>query len=439
MSSVGAKVKKFFAKKKSDAKFAKAGPGRKLTGDDGGSSSRDSKPKDKDAYVPIKRDDLTDEMKKARDAALERMNKTSNTPSFDLSLKAIKEKARKELEEEKVRKVENEMSNLKINEEPKQDENTIDINFTCSLISDEILPKKEWKQKIKDFLHEQLQLALSNSTDHLDPGITSCLIIKSCNPIERSQDCVETLKKYLSNIIQEPSEVKFHKIRMTNRIFCDKVANVEGSSEFLKNAGFSEQVIDGESFLVWSPETSIEHLLKQIEYLNECEPIQLELDRNIQVLLPSQNNQPSLSQDFFKLTAEELKREQTNKTSAVEDAMVLKTKAMREKEQERFVKKFKYSVIRVRFPDGLFLQGTFSVYEKLSNIYEFVASQLQHESAEFSLLSPDGVKFTDEDQGKTLYALRLVPNCILKFTYENESKSFNEYLKDEALMLVRPV
>jgi UBX domain-containing protein 6 len=316
MDTMGSKVRKFFAKKKSDAKFSKAGPGRKLTGDasgsGGGSSSRDNRTKDRDAYVPVKREDLTDEMKKARDAALDRMNKTA-APTFDLSLKAIKEKARKELEEEsKKKKVESEISSLKINDdEPKEDENTVDINFACPLISDEILPKKEWKQKIKDFLYEQL--ALTDNIDCLDPSITSCLIIKSCNSLERAEDCIETLKKYLSNILQNPDETKFHKIRMSNRIFCDKVANVEGSAEFLKNAGFSEQVIDGESFLVWSPESSIENLLKLVDYLNECETIQLELDRNIQVLLPSQNNTISLSQDFFKLTSEELKREQMTK------------------------------------------------------------------------------------------------------------------------------
>ena len=34
----------------------------------------------------------------------------------------------------------------------------------------------------------------------------------------------------------------------------------------------------------------------------------------------------------------------------------LRTKAMREKDELREIKKYKYSVIRVRFPDGVFLQ-----------------------------------------------------------------------------------
>lgn len=32
------------------------------------------------------------------------------------------------------------------------------------------------------------------------------------------------------------------------------------------------------------------------------------------------------------------------------------SQAMREKEQERYANRFKYSLIRIRFPDGLYLQ-----------------------------------------------------------------------------------
>lgn len=48
-----------------------------------------------------------------------------------------------------------------------------------------------------------------------------------------------------------------------------------------------------------------------LDALRSAEPIGLQLDRNLQVLLPSQAaKQTNLPQDFFKLTPEELKREQ---------------------------------------------------------------------------------------------------------------------------------
>lgn len=44
------------------------------------------------------------------------------------------------------------------------------------------------------------------------------------------------------------------------------------------------------------------------------------------------------------------------RTAALEEAQMLKTKAMRENEEKRYAKNFKYSLIRIRFPDGLYLQ-----------------------------------------------------------------------------------
>lgn len=36
--------------------------------------------------------------------------------------------------------------------------------------------------------------------------------------------------------------------------------------------------------------------------------------------------------------------------------MQLRTKAMREKEELREIRKYKFALVRVRFPDGLYLQ-----------------------------------------------------------------------------------
>lgn len=108
---------------------------------------------------------------------------------------------------------------------------------------------------------------------------------------------------------------------------------------------------------------------------------------------------------------------------ALEQAQILKTKAMRENEEKRYAKNFKYSLIRIRFPDGLYLQvrtfflvftptdnfslqGTFGAHEKLSNVFDFVMGALAHESAEFSLISPDNIKFSNEDADNTLVELR---------------------------------
>lgn len=300
MDQAASKIKKFFSKKKSEAKFKSAGPGRKLNADSAASSSGSQQSKKaKDVYVPIKRDDLTDEAKNARDAAMRRI--TDNNKNKPLNISHVMERARKELEEQrKAETNESSLKQLNITDE-KKEYATDGVFFTCPLISEEILPKKDWKIKIKNFLYEQFDS---------DPGLTSCLIIKNCNTLDKAEDCIETLKKYLQNIMNNPTELKFHKVRKSNRIFCDKVANAEGSSEFLKAAGFQEQICDGESFLVWSPDFPIEMLQQLFEALDLCEIINLDLERNTKVLLPSQIRNVNLPPDFFRVSVEELKKEQ---------------------------------------------------------------------------------------------------------------------------------
>lgn len=157
----------------------------------------------------------------------------------------------------------------------------------------------------------------------------------------------------------------------------------------------------------------------------------------MKVLLPSQVRNVNLPPEFFRLSADEIKKEQQIRTQALEEASILKTKAMRENEERRFAKNFKYSLVRIRFPDGLYLQGTFGSHEKLSTVFEFVVGALQHESAEFSLISPDGQKYSIEESEEQLVSLRLVPNATLNFSYEGDSKKYQEFLKEELLMLVQ--
>merc|ERR1712142_990267 len=95
------------------------------------------------------------------------------------------------------------------------------------------------------------------------------------------------------------------------------------------------------------------------------------------VIPPQQKICQELPQDFFAISKEELKAEQTNRKELLERESMLRTKAMREKEEAKVKRKYKYCLIRVRFPDGWILQGTFSVYEPVSAVSEFVSSCLE--------------------------------------------------------------
>lgn len=90
----------------------------------------------------------------------------------------------------------------------------------------------------------------------------------------------------------------------------------------------------------------------------------------------------------------------------MENSTILKTKAMREREELRYIQRYRFALIRVRFPDGVYLQGTFSVYEKLELVYDFVRSCLNNEGLEFKLMIPLATKCDEEDKAKSLFDLR---------------------------------
>ncbi|XP_053685420.1 UBX domain-containing protein 6 [Sabethes cyaneus] len=434
------KIKNFFAKQK--LKFGSHGPGRKLNSEAPPPPpkvpSKSSGSTSKDVYIPPKRKELSAEAKAAAEAALARVQ-SRDKKEFNTSLAAIQAQVRRELEAERKAKEYAAQGTsagasgdnpAEMSDDERKDLAVQGVYFRCPLISDEVLPRKEWKGKIKEFLYEQLEN---------EKGLSACLIIYNCNIKEKVDVCVETLIKCLENILHHPNEEKYKKIRMSNRMFCDKIKVCEGALDFLHAAGFAEIPIDDEPHLIWSeeylePGNTLESLL---DALKCSEPFHLELDRNIQVLLPSQVQKTNLPPDFFRISLEELKREQQLRSEALEQSQILKTKAMREKEELRIVNRYKFSLIRVRFPNGVYLQGTFNVYEKLSQVYEFVQSCLMHESAEFLIVSPTGQRFSDADLDKSLFDLRLVPTIVFNFSYENESRQLADYLKEELMLLIQ--
>lgn len=129
-----------------------------------------------------------------------------------------------------------------------------------------------------------------------------------------------------------------------------------------------------------------QNLERHKERLLGAEPVRARLDRQRRVFRPSPlASQFDLPGDFFNLTAEEIKREQrlrwaglpgagqvgsgapgsclslalwvACRAEAVERLSVLRTKAMREREEQRELRKYTYTLLRVRLPDGCLLQG----------------------------------------------------------------------------------
>ena len=139
----------------------------------------------------------------------------------------------------------------------------------------------------------------------------------------------------MDNIVQNPTEEKFRKIRKSNKAFQERVGSMEGTEMFLEACGFQNKTIEDQEFWVFPAEVKKNICTKIIWTLKMCysllfflkadleilqmlkealigaEPIRAELDRGLKVLLPSQVQRTiALPPDFFALSPEELKREQ---------------------------------------------------------------------------------------------------------------------------------
>ena len=127
----------------------------------------------------------------------------------------------------------------------------LSFHYSSCFLGPEVLPKKEIDKLIKEFLYQQL--------NDEEAGLTACLVIHTVNkPLEKVQKCVETLFRYLDNVVQNPEEEKYQKIRTQNKIYQERVAPIEGVQQFLEAACFQLKKMPNpqeelEDFWVYTP------------------------------------------------------------------------------------------------------------------------------------------------------------------------------------------
>lgn len=282
-----------------------------------------------------------------------------------------------------------------------------------------VLPKEE----INTYIHEFLLSQLAE-----EPEMASALMIQTLNKNkEIVKVCVETLSKYLDNLISNPGEEKFRKIRLSNKAFMERVRDLAGTDEFLQAVGFKIASLpfeDGETdFYVIDEEVAKDsaRLENAKEVLLTAEPIKPQLDRNLKVYHPSPSAASfNIPDEFYRISPAELKREQQARQEATEKLGMLRTKAMRERDERRELTKYRFVLIRVRFPDVL-LQGTFKANEPFSCLADFVRENLDQDWIPFHLSSAGGQKISDHSL--TFAELGLAPAAVVNFTWDQEVMS----------------
>ncbi|XP_025787208.1 UBX domain-containing protein 6 [Puma concolor] len=213
---------------------------------------------------------------------------------------------------------------------------------------------------------------------------------------------------------------------LQNRVFQERINCLEGTHEFFEAVGFQKALLpvpdqEGpEEFYVLSEAALAQprSLRKHKEQLLVAEPVRATLARQRRVFRPSPlASQFDLPGDFFSLTAEEVKREQRLRSEAVERLSVLRTKAMREREEQRERRRYTYTLLRVRFPDGCLLQGTFYARERVAALYAFVREALQSDWLPFELLASGGQRLSEEES-PAFDECGLVPSALLTFSWD---------------------
>ncbi|XVF85423.1 hypothetical protein PTKIN_Ptkin17bG0117000 [Pterospermum kingtungense] len=275
---------------------------------------------------------------------------------------------------------------------------------------------------------------------------------------------VEVILRLLRNIVKEPGNDKFRKIRMSNPKIREAVGEVAGGVELLEFVGFELKEEGGEMWAVMeSPKEERIGLIDKavtlmepgkIEQLKKSENIPStapaeKIDRQIRVFFSVPESVAAkieLPDSFYNLSTEELKREADMRKKKIAESQLLIPKSYKEKQAKAARRKYKRTMIRIQFPDGVVLQGVFAPWEPTSALYEFVSSALKETFLEFELLDHVLVKRrvipsfpAAGAKARTLEEEDLVPSALIKFKpIETDSVVFTG-LSNELLEISEPL
>jgi UBX domain-containing protein 6 len=269
-----------------------------------------------------------------------------------------------------------------------------------------------------------------------EPILVSLTLMYTANhkQTEKLNKCKETLGKLVDNILNNPGEEKYRKIRIGNKIFNENVYSIKYSQLLLQHAGFKIKQIPNES----DPGTSEDYYvyetsddsqdLSKLENLKSslslAEPVLPELDRDLKIFKVSPSDSSAVAfrnlkeeyemDDFYNLKVEELIKEQAVRNEALERQGMLRTKAMRERDEQLELRRYNFCLIRVKFPDDFILEALFKTTETLGDVYELVQENLANDSLPFELAGPS-LKKTHSSPSNTLAETGLAPAALLYF------------------------
>ncbi|CAF3111462.1 unnamed protein product [Rotaria socialis] len=428
-------IKKFFSKLKSEVKFSKAGEGHRLN--EQSSTPRSAEPKPRPPPSARQTSDGGTAARAAAEAAQQRLQQQTSWQqsgaSSSRTADSVRRQAQRELEQEKA--LENQFQQaldlkdhyfgnrqISVESSPLVDLSNLLFKAPDVFGDDICLPYDELQQQIENTLRLQLES---------EPMVAATLLFLTCNQKDKEKlnACKEVICKYFDNIIANPDEEKYRRIRLQNKVYAEKVASLKYAAELLQAGGFITS--DDKESIVYQ-ERSIEPLTLARDTLMNGEPIQVQLDRNLKIFLPTKERSSvppvqQLPKDplFYQTTVGDVLREKQRQKDIIEKEEMLRTKAMRERDEKPEPSvQYRYTIIRIRMPDGIILQVIFQSNDRLSCLFDYLRSYcLIYDWLPFTLISNgDRRVYTSQDeQSMTFNQCGLVPTALLSFQWNEQA------------------
>ncbi|XP_047332587.1 plant UBX domain-containing protein 2 [Impatiens glandulifera] len=274
----------------------------------------------------------------------------------------------------------------------------------------------------------------------------------------------QVLIRLLSNIVKEPENSKFRRIRLGNPKIKEAICEAAGGVDLLECVGFELKEEDGEMWAVMDVLSQDKLVLvqKAVSLLEPPPPkasppppakelpvVPEKIDRQVRVFFSVSENIAArihLPDSFYNISPEEARREAEMRRKKMAESQLLIPKSYKEQKAQAAKKRYTKSLIRVQFPDGVVLQAVFSPREPTSALYEFVSSALKDPSLEFELLHPVVIKrrviphfSTVGGKPVSLEDEELVPTALVKFRPIETDDSVFTGLCNELLMKSEPL
>ncbi|KAM4108926.1 hypothetical protein ACB094_03G082200 [Castanea mollissima] len=359
----------------------------------------------------------------------------------------------------------------------KRSQNGYSLNvYECPICGQSFRSEEEVSVHVDTCVNNSVEPNGGGGSDLPDNGVESRSELECCIGAfvagKPSEGSVEVVLKLLRNIVREPENAKFRRIRMSNPKIREAIGEVAGGVELLEFVGFELKEEDGEMWAVMEVPTEEQISLinratgllapQKVEEPQKKEDLQSatsanvekqiepkKVDRQVRVFFSVPESVAAkieLPDSFYNLSLEEIKREAEMRRKKMAESQLLIPKSFKEKQAKAARRRYRKTVIRIQFPDGVVLQGIFNPWERTSSLYEFVSSALKEPSLEFELLHPVVVKrrviphFPSTGEAAiTLEDEDLVPSALIKFKpIETDSVVFTG-LCNELLEICEPL